>query len=70
MLLHPEILAATGAERDRSRLPVPADAARSSRRRPARKTGPRRRPAAGAAADPIRSALATALLGRRGTGTR
>ncbi len=67
MLLHPEILSATAAERDRTRLPAhPAP-----ERRPRPRTRPRRPlTLGGAAADAIRAALQTALLGRRRTGTR
>ena len=67
MLLHPEILSATAAERDRTRLgahPAPA-----RRRRPlTRPRRPLRR--GGAAVDAIRAALQTALLGRDRTGAR
>jgi len=63
MLLHPEILSATAAERDRTRRaahPAPP-------RRP--KTRARRPPGrGGAAVDAIRAALQTALLGRGRTG--
>jgi hypothetical protein len=68
MVLHPEILHATGAERDRSRRPAhpaPADRRRGRAARPRRAGG-----AAGAAADTIRAAVTTALLGRGRTGTR
>ena len=70
MLLHPEILSAAGAERDRSRVPAHAGPGRS-RRRPARLHG-----AAGAggapgpSADALRTALIAALLGRRRSGAR
>jgi len=66
MLIHPEILSATAAERDRTRLashPAPV-----RRRRPqtrSRRTGRR-----GGAVDAIRAALQTALVGRGRTGTR
>jgi len=67
MLLHPEILSATAAERDRTRLtahPAPA-----RRRRP--RTRPRRPfRRGGGAVDAIRAALQGALLGRGRTGTR
>lgn len=62
MLLHPEILSATAAERDRTRLaarPVPP-----RRRRPKTRA---RRPPGRAALDAIRAALQTALVGRTGT---
>jgi hypothetical protein len=65
MLLHPEILSATGAERDRTR--VAAHPARLRRRRPKTRA---RRPSGrgGGAVDAIRAALQTALLGRGRTG--
>jgi hypothetical protein len=66
MLLHPEILSATAAERDRTRLgarPAPA-----RRRRP--RTRPLRALRGGAAIDAIRARLQTALLGRGRTGAR
>ena len=65
MLLHPEILSATAAERDRTRRT--AHSAPARRRRPRTRPGPRR---AGAAIDAIRAALQAALLGRGRTGTR
>ncbi len=64
MLLHPQILSATAAERDRTRLtarPAPARRRRSRTRA--------RRPLAGGGAA-IRAALQTALLARGRTGTR
>jgi|KBSSwiStaDraftv2_1062776.scaffolds.fasta_scaffold114442_2 hypothetical protein len=65
MLLHPEILSATAAERDRTRRA--AHPAPPRRRRP--KTRARRPPGrGGAAVDAIRAALQTALLGRGRTG--
>jgi hypothetical protein len=67
MLLHPEILSATAAERDRTRFA--ARPAPPRRRRP--KTRARRpRGRGGAALDAIRAALQTALLGRGRTGAR
>jgi hypothetical protein len=67
MLLHPEILSATAAERDRTRL--------GARPAPARRRRPRTRPlralrGGGAAIDAIRARLQTALLGRGRTGAR
>jgi hypothetical protein len=67
MLFHPEILSATAAERDRTR--VPAHRAPAHRGRP-RTRPPRSLRRGGAAADAIRAALASALLGRGRTGTR
>jgi hypothetical protein len=66
MLLHPEILSATAAERDRTRLA--AHAAPARRRRP--RTRSRRPFRRGGTVDAIRAVLQTALLGRGRTGTR
>jgi hypothetical protein len=64
MLLHPEILAATAAERDRSRRPAQRAASPVRRRRTASDT---RRPRRPAALDAIRAGLAAAVLGRART---
>ena len=67
MLLHPEILSATAAERDRTRRA--AHPAPPRRRRPKTRA---RRPIGdgGAAVGAIRAALQAALLARDRTGTR
>jgi len=67
MLLHPEILSATAAERDRTRLPDHPVPARSPRPRARPRRAFRR---GGAPFDAIRAALQTTLLGRGRTGAR
>jgi hypothetical protein len=67
MLLHPEILTATAAERDRSRRPSRRAARPVRRHRTAARTCPRR---SAAALDGLRAGLAAAILGRGRARTR